>query len=72
MNTSQALFAVAVVIGAGFTGTCPVCANSDKVHEHAGPHWLDETIYRPGCLIDARSRDWRAAETCDVTMFRYR
>jgi hypothetical protein len=72
MNTSQALFAVAVVVGAGITGTCPVCAISDKVHEYAAPHWLDETIYRPGCLIDERSRDWRAAETCDVTMFRHR
>jgi hypothetical protein len=72
MNTSQALFAVAVVIGAGVAGTSPVYATSDKVHERAGPHWLDETIYRPGCYVDVRGRDWRTTETCDVIMFRYR
>jgi hypothetical protein len=56
------LVVIAAVVAAGLIG--PAQAGSDRHTDRFAPRWLDQTVYRPDCLIADCDCDCQSERVC--------
>jgi hypothetical protein len=65
MNHSALLRLVVMIAATVAVGAMtPARATSDLRLTHSAPHWLDQTIYRPDCMLTDCACDCRSDRLC--------